>query len=333
MSRILLFTSLVLLLLAGCGDRTLTIDNPDPYDGNAPSAVTLFSPMDNYTSTNRQPVFSWGALTSYSYRLQIATNSNFAFTEYDESFTASSGTNWSPPADLSTTRDLYWRVIATSGSKSNCSPVYTVKPPLAARAVIISEVLWAGVQKDTYSYNYGDFVELYNSSDFAIKIGGFTLTSITSNGEFTNTYELPPGVQLAPGAFYVIGQDCSRHSTDTFLVAFNASAFTYWRPRVEETDSLFGGIYNKEDRDPQFMLILRDSEEREIDSVNAAPGIGGFTAPGNASSPKASMERYIPATDGNLVGSWATATSNINVTTDYTNKTLATPGAANSVWP
>jgi hypothetical protein len=79
-------------------------------------------------------------------------------------------------------------------------------------------------------------------------------------------------------------------------------------------------------------MALYDQYGRLIDRVNAAPALGGFAAPGSSATPKRSMERNIPFADGDLVGSWTTATTCANVTAEYNSNTLATPGADNGTW-
>lgn len=317
--------------LTGCGDRVLVPADPEVYDPSKPDAITLFSPANDYTSTNRRPEFSWQSFSSYGFRLLVSTNSNFQQLLYNESFPAGTTASWTPPADITTDHIVYWQVIGTNSTQSNASPVNVIRPPLAMRSVVISEILWGGVRKDTgyYSMWKGSFIEFCNAQTFAINVGGFSLVAVTSNGRFTNTYLIPPGTRLAPGGFFVMGQDCSMHSTDYFLAAFKYDDFSFTRPNAVAEDSFFGLIQQP---DPTFLMVLYDQYGRLIDRVNAAPALGGFAAPGSSATPKRSMERNQPFADGDLLGSWTTATGSANVTTDYDQNTLATPGAANSTW-
>jgi hypothetical protein len=248
---VLLGITLLFCCLTGCGERVLVLTDPDVYDPSKPDAITLFSPANDYTSTNRRPEFSWQSFSSYAFRLRVSTNSNFQQLLYNEAFAAGTTVAWTPPADITTDHVVYWQVIGTNATQSNASPVNRIRPPLAPRSIVISEILWSGVRRNTgyYSMWKGSFVEFCNAQPFDIDIGGFSLVAVTSNGVFTNTYLVPPGTRLAPGEFFVMGQDCSMHSTHYFLAAFNYDEFRFTRPKAVAEDSFFGLIQQP---DPTF---------------------------------------------------------------------------------
>lgn len=93
--------------------------------------------------------------------------------------------------------------------------------PVAQNAVVISEINY----NSEPSIDAGDWVELYNSGNNAVSIGGWVLRDV----DITHTYTLPAGTVLAPGARVVLVNDALKFAQQhpnvpylgTFAYSFN----------------------------------------------------------------------------------------------------------------
>jgi hypothetical protein len=101
-----------------------------------PNPVTLLQPLNNSSTSNHQPTFTWSDATDpdggpVEYQVQVDNNSNFLSPEYQNAF--GSSTEATPGSELGTGL-YYWRVISRDTSFSaNTSAVWTVwilnRPP------------------------------------------------------------------------------------------------------------------------------------------------------------------------------------------------------------
>ncbi|MDY0080775.1 MAG: T9SS type A sorting domain-containing protein, partial [Ignavibacteriaceae bacterium] len=81
----------------------------------APSAPTLVSPLNNSTGISTLPTLTWNASTNAtSYRLIIATNSDFTDVVYNDSTITDTSKTLS--AALQNNKQYYWKVNAKNGS-------------------------------------------------------------------------------------------------------------------------------------------------------------------------------------------------------------------------
>ncbi|MCS6984828.1 MAG: lamin tail domain-containing protein, partial [Leptospiraceae bacterium] len=193
------------------------------------------------------------------------------------------------------------RTFATPGLPA------TPPPPVLPGDVVINEIMWMGSYPNSGPGESDDeFIELHNKTTNSIHIG---LWRISGSG--VSTITIPVGETIPPNGYYVIARN-------------NLHAF----PSANYYRGTSLGISNS-----AFEIKLLTSLDFEVDKANngGAPHAGVQ----NTDHPFArSMERKSGAVDGTLAASWQSCFAvGSGVAAGHNQRTIATPGAANSTPP
>lgn len=175
--------------------------------------------------------------------------------------------------------------------------LFIANPAISAdfHDVIINEIAWMGTDASTAD----EWIELYNTTDSEIDLTGWTLASTDEEPTISISDTIP-----AHGYLLL-------ERTDDNTVS----------------DSLADLIYSGTLSNSGEYLQLKDETGQVIDEVDCSGGWFGGT-----STPKASMERVHPETDGSDPGSWGTNDGvTINGNDADGNPINGTPKAQNSV--
>ena len=97
-----------------------------------------------------------------------------------------------------------WNISGKSWSETAHSKVRNVQP------VRINEFRIA----DNRGNSTNNFIELYNTSDRAVDISGWTVTEHSKNIPFSSSINIPSGTRLQPKSFYLIGLSNSGLAVD-----------------------------------------------------------------------------------------------------------------------
>ena len=97
-----------------------------------------------------------------------------------------------------------WNISGKSWSETAHSKVRNVQP------VRINEFRIA----DNRGNSTNNFIELYNTSDKAVDISGWTVTEHSKNIPFSSSINIPSGTRLQPKSFYLIGLSNSGLAVD-----------------------------------------------------------------------------------------------------------------------
>jgi hypothetical protein len=90
-------------------DKEKSLEFTWKIDTASPSAPQLLSPANNAVNQPARPTFTWNpAAQGSTYRLQVATDPGFSSIVLDVDNLP--GTTYTPPADLSTSTQYFWRV-------------------------------------------------------------------------------------------------------------------------------------------------------------------------------------------------------------------------------
>jgi len=135
----------VLVALLGCAPQPSVL------------VVTLESPANGSTVNSLTPILAWGCSEAgASYRIQVATNSNFQNLIIDAS--ALSAPSYAVPSGkLSNGQAYYWRVNASKGSKtsdwSTCWSFETPAAPTTTGTMVVNATLEGSAWSGQVNYN------------------------------------------------------------------------------------------------------------------------------------------------------------------------------------
>jgi len=337
-----------LFFVFACGKVDLQIDTgvlrPDE-----PPSITLFAPRDGLVAdlTNRF-VFEWAASVPYTFTLIISTNADLSVPTVEDVFEYPSYMQedyinvplpvLTPTAEAPNPKaKVYWAVrgVRESGSLPVWSVTNVIYPKLEPLSIVISEVCYRTKMDSSHYYSDGDFVELYNTTDYAVDVGGWTLKHSDKSGEPSKDANAPAIISIPFGnvipskGFLVLANTSAQ-----FDSAFDQNQFKCVRlnlkiPSVSSTSEGF-----------QFELLDRSGEPHDM--CNSMQGVTMPKEPATAGHPQySSYERVYPFqpykdADGNVIATtadWAIAESSGSFVVDnFKGFTWATPGEANSIW-
>jgi beta-lactamase superfamily II metal-dependent hydrolase len=161
---------------------------------------------------------------------------------------------------------------------------------VSTKKVVFSEVFYDAPGSDSEK----EWIELYNNSETAVNISGWTIVDSNGTGK---TYIIPAGNSIAPGKY--------------FTIARNKSGFTRLYGYGANLYALFPSLNNKGDS-----LVLKDLLKEEIDRVAWEGGDRAGMPPGWGSNslPKAStgysIVRSDVTVDTDTYSDWSTASNN-----------------------
>ncbi|KKU22487.1 MAG: Polymorphic membrane protein [Candidatus Nomurabacteria bacterium GW2011_GWA1_46_11] len=179
------------------------------------------------------------------------------------------------------------------------SPIAQTMSPRADAAVVINEIAWMGT---AFSAN-DEWIELYNTEDFAVDLSGWTLNSTTGASP-------DPKISLS-GVISAKGYAVLERTDDSTVS--NLAAF-----------KVYSGALN----DAGETLELRNNEGDLIDSVPKT-AIGWYS--GNKAT-RSTMERVNPHLPGHQALNWATFEGYSSTGNDArvpSNSINGTPGSVN----
>jgi len=226
---------------------------------------------------------------------------------------------------------VFWAIKGEAAGVEIWSATNVIEPELDRGSVVISEVAYRSSKSNPTAtkpggqgYYLSDFVELHNTTEFSIDIGGWVLEHYDKDGAPRAVSEvmIPYGTVIFPHGFFVIG-----HNSAQFQNAFSIHSFAHTRAWLDIGALGTGG--------KGFKFRLRDKravyhDECLSTKMPKEPGDSNY----------ASLERVRPPNgdfgagggSGMVVSNWKFATGLTNVNESYTTYTRATPGAKNSIW-
>lgn len=169
-------------------------------------------------------------------------------------------------------------------------------------SVVINEINWVGSNGD----GLDEWVELCNTTNSPINLANWVVENLgTGSGPGANV-TIPSGIILANGFFIISNNDQS------------SSAINVAPDLVDTNVSLNNG---------GEQLILKNDVGTIIDTAN---GTGAWLAGSNA-TPKKTMERKSPVSDGTQAANWQTATTHTNMDASGPTDEFGTPKAPNGL--
>lgn len=184
-----------------------------------------------------------------------------------------------------------------------------------SRAVVISEILWAGGYSLELASRASEYFELYNTSASTLNISGWAFQCKTSGGFTAPNYTIPDRTYIRPGE-YLLFSDTSEIVIDYYYSGTSISiASTTTQCR------LIDGASNVVD-------LAGDGINQFGDNTD----LTGYSD--STEFLRASMERTDLGAAGNDLGNWHTATTpfetNYNFDPEFAHRTFGTPGYSNS---
>ena len=332
-----------LILFAGLPACTVELQSDGPaYDPKKPAMITLFAPRNGMIAESNDIHFEWASTVPYQYELYVSTSvrltneipsSDFVLTNtFEDGAFAYSGfdniqglplTKATNMLGTTDTMLIFWAVkgVRTDGTVvwSATNVIQTELDPLS---VVISEVCFRSSKSSTptiQGYYNSDFVELYNTTDFAIDIGGWSLVHNDKNGNpRSDPISVPFGTLIGPKGFFVFANSSAQYSN-----AFDDYKYASIRCKLEIAAMTSSGF--------EFLLYDRRSV---IGADDPHDSCNSMIMPGDTSGEQnyRSSERVRPFENGMLLSSWERAIDNVNVFGAFATYTMATPGAENSIW-
>ncbi len=178
---------------------------------------------------------------------------------------------------------------------------YITSSPDQVGTVVINEINWGGSNGD----GNDEWIELKNTTSNVIDLSNWVVERLgTGSGPGANI-TIPAGNTIPANGFFIISnnsKDSSKINVDSDYVTSSVSLV-----------------------DGGEQLILKDSSDAIIDMAN---GTGSWFA-GSNSTPKKSMERKNPPSDGTQTANWQTATTHTNMDGSGATDEFATPKAEN----
>jgi len=299
----------IVFLFLSCGERVL-FDDSVTSNSRLP-AITQFSPINSYSSTNRRPLFYWASTENFTCTLILSTNKDFSTAITNVSFTSATSNSYTPDFDITTNSTVYWRVDAVFQDGQTSSQTYTIITPFPP-IMLFTE--WADAGSGV------DFIELRNfgsshfnlTSDFAILYNGNTVT-VTSYGtgdDPAGYAAIGGGVAIAPDEIIIV--------VDSDVTLANIEQIRAWglpagTKVFVSTESTLLGTGDRLD-ETQASMTNQDG--------NAAWGITPFPFTGGTSTYSIFLNTYSHGTDSTTNNSFWTNGSSSDAGT-------RTPG----VWP
>jgi len=201
-----------------------------------------------------------------------------------------------------------------------------------AGAVVINEINWAGSYSNASTTDSNDeFLELYNTTASPINISSWKFACTTDGGTTVSAYlQMPSGAVIPAGGYFTVA-------------AKNSGAFpnaTYYTSQLSITNSsreckLTNGKAAASTYAGQAGLT-GDVIDTAGDNATAFDNSGNILGTNDSSTKiRRSMERKFPITAGNSLGSWQSnvnsVAQNIDIDSQFNQKTFGTPGGATSV--
>jgi hypothetical protein len=209
-------------------------------------------------------------------------------------------------------------------------PVSNVGDTGSLRAIVISEINWAGSYSDAQANDSGDnFLELYNTTGSAINISDWIFACTTNGTSVNSKIKMPPGATVpANGYFTIAAKNTGAFPNATYITSSLSISNTSYQCQL--TNGKTGGPYYG---DAAFTGLSIDTAGDAATAFNGnSKSILGLSDSGNLMN--RSMERTAPAASGSLLTSWQTnvfvASQNTQIAGGFQQRTFGTPGAAAS---
>ncbi|MDR2734684.1 MAG: lamin tail domain-containing protein [Spirochaetota bacterium] len=327
---VLFIVCIALLFVFACGKVELQIDSGGLRPDEPPS-ITLFAPRDGLVADHTNKfVFEWAANVPYVFTLYVSLNEDLADPLVERSFDDPSFMqdlfiNTELPLTTGDKARVFW---AVRGDREDGAEVWSVtnaiNPELDPLSIVISEVCYRVKRDDGKYYSNGDFVELYNNTQYFVDVGGWTLRISDKNGvpRPVDHVDIPFGFVIPPQGFLVLANKSAQ--IENAFDPYSWPLHTRLNLEIPSVASTSAGF--------QFEILDRHGDAQDI--CNSTQGVSMVKEPATASHPAySSFERVYPITDGMLLESWALATrAGSSVLDEAKNMTWATPGEINSVW-
>ena len=158
-----------------------------------------------------------------------------------------------------------------------------------ASPTLRAQLLINELDSDQTGNDTGEFVEIVNAGISGVPLSGVSLVFYNGNGDVSYfALDLSPGVTLAPGDHYVVGNPGVPNVAQTFdpgtvgllqngpdaVALFNApaSAFPNGTP-ITTTNLLDAVVYDTADADDAGLLALLNAGQPQIDENGSGTGI------------------------------------------------------------
>ncbi len=264
----------------------------DEVSGGDPAPVLYNVRDENVTDTSAQ--IAWTSSEDTTTLLKYGTATGvYTETITDSVFKTQHTINLTNLIEGTT---YYYQIEATdSGNQTTVSMEYSFKTTggvVTELGVLFSEIYYDTVGNDSIE----EWIELYNSTDATIDVGGWTITDNNGTGA---TFTIPSGTTIAAGTYLTIAVNSGGFNT---LYGFDADVY-----------GSIPALNNGGDT-----LILKDQSGNEVDAVAWEGGAssGVPTGWGSTSNPFAytgnTIVRKEPITDTNTFEDWGYATGNGN---------------------